>query len=147
MIETGRYLRARFRLGGREMPFLDCWGLYRTIVGEATGVWLGEYQGVTSDVAIARMLKREEVSGGWHPLGQDGAERPLDLVLMKGLVGAGRETATTRMHVGCVTRPGWMIDIEETNGVLVREFRRHPTVRNRVIGVFRPEALMARVAA
>ena len=139
MIPVRDYIRLRFAIGGRERPAVDCWGLYRLIVGELRGVWLADYEGVESGLAIARTLRREE--GTWIRVAT-GAERPLDLVLMNGMAERGAP-----QHVGCVLEPGRMIDIEETTGVMVRafrdteRFRALPTVRHRVLGVFRPESL------
>ena len=67
--------------------------------------------------------------------------------MMKGMLGAGRETITAPMHVGCVVEPGLMIDIEATTGVMVRSYRDTvrrralPTVAQRVTGLFRPAVL------
>lgn len=139
MIEVERYLRLQFRPGGRERPYIDCWGLYRLIVGEVTGIWLGEFDGAVAPLTIARTAKREASEGGWLPVAP-GDERPLDAVLMTGLFSAPRSIHAAPIHVGCVVAPGRMIDIEETAGVRVRDFRTGP-IANRVRGIFRPEAL------
>lgn len=146
MINEQGYLRLRFKDGGRERPEVDCWGLYRLIVGETTGVWLADYEGVTEALSIARTLKRERCGGSWSPV-TIGAERPLDLVLMNGQVGKGRAATLAPLHVGCVTRPGRMLDIEEGNSVLVRRYRdtaegrAHDKARVRVLGVWRAAAV------
>lgn len=146
MIRVPDYLRLRFAMGGRDRPTVDCWGLYRLIVGEQTGKWLAEFEGVESRLAIARTLAREGSSSSWTAV-PAGEERELDLVLMRGLIGKGKETATAPMHVGCVTKPGWVLHIEESVGVLHQAFRStstalaHPNVGPRVLGIYRPEAL------
>lgn len=143
---TRDYLRLAYEKGGLTRPRVGCWGLYRLIVGERRGVWLAEFAGVESDLSIARTLKAEERAGGWRQV-EDGAERELDLVLMRGMVGEGRETVLAPLHVGCVVGPGRMMHIQETDGVMIQQFRgtaralAHPNVVHRVLGVYRPEAL------
>jgi cell wall-associated NlpC family hydrolase len=146
MIRAADYLRLRFARGGRDRPAVDCWGLYRLLLGEHLGIWLPDYEGVESAVLVARTLAREQAGRTWQPV-PTGEERAFDLVLMRGMVGEGRATVMAPQHVGCVIEPGRMIDIEETTGVMVRPYRDTarwsalPTLRHRVIGVFRPEAL------
>lgn len=146
MIHLESYLRLGFLKGGRERPAVDCWGLYRLIVGEARGVWLAEFEGHAEPLRIARTASREAEGGGWVPVAA-GEERPLDAVLMTGLLGEGRATMAAPIHVGCVIGPGRLIDIEESGGVKVRAFRNTitmraaPAVANRVRGIFRPAVL------
>ncbi|WP_333822867.1 NlpC/P60 family protein [Pinisolibacter sp.] len=147
-IDARRWLRVPFRLGGRDPAIgLDCWGLYRAIVAEAAGVVLDEHGGLGAYPAIARRLTDEAAAAGWRRI-EPGAERPLDLVLMTGLVrGGDGRTRSAPLHVGCVVMPGLMIDTEETTGVMVRAFRDTalrralPTVTPRLLGLHRPAAL------
>lgn len=146
MTWTRDYIRLGFAYGGRERPAVDCWGLYRLIVGENSGVWLGEFSGVEKFSSIARTLRRQSGLPDWLPVAA-GDEKAFDLVLMKGIVGKGREAIAAPLHVGCVIEPGRMIDIEETTGVMVRPFRTTsrfkvlPTLANRVLGLYRPAVL------
>jgi cell wall-associated NlpC family hydrolase len=142
---TSNYLRLGFLMGGRERPAVDCWGLYRLIVGERLGTWLDEFGGVESPIAIARTMATTD-GPNWVRL-QPGEDRPFDLVMMRGVVGEGRAARSAGLHVGCVIEPGKMIDIEETTGVMIRAYRNTsrfsamPTVINRVTGLFRPAVL------
>lgn len=145
MTWTDDYLRLRFRKSGRVRPEVDCWGLYRLIVGERTGLWLDEFGGNESAYSIARVMAREVPGSGWDEIAP-GEERTLDMVMMRGLVGQGRATISAALHVGCVVEPGLLIDIEETSGVKVRAFRdtasraSAPSLRNRVLGIYRARA-------
>lgn len=147
VIRIEDYLRLGFLKGGRERPLVDCWGLYRLIVGEGRGVWLEEFAGHEDPLRVARTVTREATAGGWLPV-EPGRERPLDAVLMTGLLGEGRGTLSAPIHVGCVIGLGQLIDIEETGGVKVRTFRNTTTMRaapavaNRVRGIFRPAVLV-----
>lgn len=146
MIVINNYLRLSFLKGGRERPAVDCWGLYRLIVGETGGHWLAEFEGHDEPLRIARTAEREATDAGWLAVAP-GDERPLDAVLMTGLLGEGRRTLSAPIHVGCVISPGQLIDIEESGGVKVRAFRNtmtmraDPKVANRVRGIFRPAVL------
>lgn len=140
---TQDYLRLRFAMGGRVRPAVDCWGLYRLIIGERAGLWLDEFGGNESRFAIARTMTAEVPGTGWATV-TAGEEREFDMVLMRGLVGEGRATASVAMHVGCVVAPETMIDIEDVSGVMVRAFRgerARPEMRNRVLGIYRPLGL------
>lgn len=146
MIAVERYLRLGFAKGGRERPLVDCWGLYRLIVGESRGHWLGEFSGTVAPRTIARTARREAAQGEWLEI-RPGQERPFDAVLMAGLIGEGAVVHSAPIHVGCVIEPGRLIDIEEGTGVMVRayrntsRFRASPAVANRVRGIFRPLVL------
>lgn len=143
-MRTASYLRLEFLRGGRERPQVDCWGLYRLIVGEMRGVWLDEFGDVETPLGVARTMAGE--AKAWLPVAP-GAERELDLVLMFGIAGAGRDRVAAPQHVGCVVEPGLMIDIEDSMGVMIRPFRSTltraamPSVANRVRGIFRPAVL------
>lgn len=149
-IDPRQWLGLSFRLGGREPAIgLDCWGLYRLIVRETTGVDLGEHGEVDAYPAAVREMARARTSSAWRPIAF-GAERPTDLVSMTGLYrDATERTRSAPLHVGCVVAPGLMIDIEETTGVMVRPFRdvagraALPTVVPRLLGIWRHEALEA----
>jgi hypothetical protein len=146
MIWVQDYLRLRFAKGGRERPAVDCWGLYRLIVGERKGIWLSEFAGTTGDLAIARTLAFERQADWWASVAS-ASEREADLVLMRGLVGEGRESVSAPLHVGYVTAPGKVLHIQDTDGVMHQAFRdgptfrAFPTVRHRVLGIYRPKAL------
>lgn len=58
MIRIQNYLRLKYREGGRERPLVDCWGLYRLIVGEERGIWLAEFAGQEVPLSIARTTQR-----------------------------------------------------------------------------------------
>lgn len=147
-VDPRAYLACRFVRGGRDRATgLDCWGLYRLIVRDAAGIDLGDHGEVVTPARIARTLGAARHDATWRRISPDD-ERPLDLVLMTGLV--RRDDGGLRcapLHVGCVIEPGLMIDIEETTGVMVRPFRSTPrravlpTVAPRVLGVWRHIAL------
>ena len=147
MIRTADYFGLSFKRAGRERPFVDCWGLYRLIVGETAGMWLAEFAGVAELRRTAGVVRDELVGGGWLPVAA-GDERALDLVLMRGIVCHGSRVTAAPVHVGCVVEPGKMLDIEEVGGVRVRAFRStarvlaRPDVANRVLGLYRPQVLV-----
>jgi len=146
VIQVENYLRLTYLAAGRTRPSVDCWGLYRLIVGEALGIWLGEFSGLEAPRDIARTTRRESIGGDWLPIAP-GKERFGDAVLMTGLFGEGRGSIRAPIHVGCVIEPARLIDIEETMGVQLRAFRSttrlraRPEIANRFVGLFRPKAL------
>lgn len=143
---TDDYLRLRFAKGGRERPAVDCWGLYRLIVGERKGVWLSEFSGVEEGLKAAHALSDERDGGDWHPI-PGGMEQEADLVLMTGIIGEGRHTVCVPFHVGYVTSLGRMLHVQDGSGVFHHAFRDtprstiFPTLRGRVLGIYRPGVL------
>lgn len=145
-IAVESYLRLTYQPAGRARPAVDCWGLYRLIIGETQGLWLGEFSGLEEPLAMARTAQREAAGGEWLPIAA-GDERPGDAVLLRGLLGEGRSMLRAPIHIGCVIEPGRMIDIEAVTGVTVRAYRAtsrwraDQAVANRLVGLFRPRAL------
>lgn len=133
----------RYHPGGRVPPRLDCWGLYRWLVGSETGIWLPEHPGLAGSHEIVRAAKHHESRPEWNPVPL-GDERPLDLVLLQAL---GKDGRHHRGHVGCVLEPGWMVDSEAVSGISQRAYRdtdrwsAHPVVARRVCGIYRPKEL------
>lgn len=146
-IDTRAWLSTRFVLGGRDRATgLDCWGLYRAIVREVAGIDLGEHGQVRDYASIAREFTSAASGALWRQI-DPADDRPTDLVLMTGLMRADGRLHQAPLHVGCVVEPGLEIDIEETTGVMVRPYRDTlrrpalPTIRPRVLGVYRHHAL------
>jgi hypothetical protein len=142
-IPVEAYLRLAFVNGGRARPAVDCFGLYRLVLGEQLGIWLDEFGTIDTPLAAARAIAAGTSGPGWNRVAI-GTERAFDMVMMRGLVGTGRTARSLPLHVGCVLEPGRMLDIEATTGVMVREYRDTarfsalPTVLNRVLGIVRP---------
>lgn len=145
-VDTRRYLTIPFAHGGRDQRGADCWGLYRLVVGEATGIWLDEHGGLSGYPAYSRRLVGERSAGDWSEVAA-GDERICDLVLMTGYLRSEGRTHAAPLHVGCVLEPGLMIDTEEGSGVMVRAYRATlrrqalPTVTPRVLGIWRHRAV------
>lgn len=103
---TDDYIGLPFRPDGRDRTGLDCWGLYRLVLRERSGLDLPDYLGVYTAAdavslrAAAAMMDREESL--WTPVS---TPAPFDLIRMRrGPLGA---------HVGCVVSPGLMLHIQE----------------------------------
>lgn len=149
------YVTLSYKMGGRERPEVDCYGLYRLFVGEQFGEWLDDYSGHTSSVSITKKLVRERANGNWSEIARRDGERLVyktdervgDLVLMRDVFGRGDRAIVVPFHCGVVVEDGIVMEILNVKGVLTRPFRdtlRHrayATVVNRVIGVYRPAAL------
>lgn len=143
---TEAYLHLRYDPESLTPPTLNCRGLYLMIVRDRAGVALPDY-GVSADaLKWVRGIERERASGDWLEV-EPGQERELDLVLMREIVGRGDYARPLALHCGCVVEPGRMIDISRAAGVRVTQFRDTPkkrangTVRQSVIGIYRPQEL------
>lgn len=109
---------------GRELDGLNCWGLCRIARRELEGKddlpsYLGEYKVPLRYRELEKLIAQEK-DLNWQKI-ELGKEHPGDLILW-----IKRGFAT---HVAYVTRPGWMLHIEEqTLSVHVR----YPTLEHPV---------------
>lgn len=146
-IRTDHYVRTvRYDRRGLVHPNLSCWGLWRYAVEREAGPealeGLDVYPNEGHLVGQMRGLIRGRADGAWGEV-PPMSERPLDLVLMRALVGRGRTSRMVELHCGVVVGPGMLMDVEDENGVLVRCFRAvdgerpAPTLYGRVEGIYR----------
>jgi hypothetical protein len=156
MTWTQRYLSLRYR-DDEANPF-RCWELYWLYVKQECGVTLPPFNEVRASVSVMKTLAREKQSDRWIEVAVMqggvlvyqglGEEKKGDLVLMHGIVGRRRFARAVPLHCGAVVRPGILIELENVNGVMIRPFRdtltrrASPTARTRVIGIYRPSALI-----
>jgi hypothetical protein len=111
----------------------NCWGLVRRAYG-CRGIELPAFDDVGEDNlhAVARTIAPEAERGPWVAV--TGIWQPYDVVLM-----FGRPEAKSRraiIHCGIVADVRHILHTEKATGaVLVR--RDHPTIRNRIAGVYR----------
>lgn len=129
--EYSEYLGIPYLDKGRDpfvQPGWDCYGLYRWLVGERTGIWLPTYtdtylSATDNSTVSATMARRVE----WAPVPL-GSEREGDGVVF--LLGG------EPLHVGYVIEPGIMLHVlcgRET----CRERYTAPLWKKRIEGIYR----------
>lgn len=135
---TERYLAIPFVDRGARFTGCDCHGLAELIFREELGVSLPAYEGIKpgDDPAKLREILRAAATPIWKEISA-GEEREFDLVLMRGIVAAEGRRASRPIHIGMVVQPGRLIHIEQGTGVSVVDYRRHPSVKHRVISFHR----------
>lgn len=137
------YIGLPFKEKGRDRDGVDCWGGVRLVLLEQAGIetpaYLAGYEGTGRADAedIARLI-----AGGlpdYLEIPRDaGAERPLDVVLMR--------RRGLPLHVGIVAAPGWMLHAER--GADMAAARYHGfDIWQSIIGFYRHLALVNRTAA
>ena len=133
-----RYLSIPFVDRGLTRDGCDCWGLYRLIVLEQTGLKLPEYPGIEAGAALAkfRAILRAAEGPEWAEIGA-ALVRPFDAVLMRGLIERDGQRFSRPIHIGCVVEPGKLIHIEAGAGVTFVDYQRDPRVKNRINGFYR----------
>lgn len=145
-----RYLGLPFRDRGRDRKGVDCWGLVQLAFLEQLGIALPSYLEETRSgvLAIARIMRSESRTSAWDRIDAS-AERAFDVVLMNGIVEDERgRIARAPVHVGMVTKPGHLLHVERgINSVHVafrdgRRVKANPFMLNRVIAIFRHEAIL-----
>lgn len=136
--EIENWMRIPFVSGGRSEAGVDCWGLVY-IAYRSRGVTLPVY-GDTSAydlIRVHRLMGSSEELRIWHHIEGEG-ELPMDVVVMSGAMrttdGALRNAP---VHVGLVTRPGWVLHTEEQYGMLHVPLRGRQDIAKRIKGIYR----------
>lgn len=122
------YLRIPFRDRGRDATGVDCWGLVRLIYKQELGINLPSYS-----ECYGSTENKDEIAPAVTAHKQDWlavpTPRPMDVILMR--------MQGVPMHVGVVTKPGYMIHATKGIGVCherydtgkwrskIEEFARH----------------------
>ena len=119
-------------LAGLPYAGANCWSLVR-LAYRNRGIDLPAFDDIGDNLhAVARTIAPEAQRGPWAPV--TGTWQPYDVVLM-----FGRPEAKSRraiIHCGIVADARHILHTEKATGaVLVR--RDHPTIRNRIAGVYR----------
>jgi cell wall-associated NlpC family hydrolase len=112
--ELELWLRIPFKDGGRDNKGCDCWGLIRLIYGHR-GVELPTYGEIAAKdlIRVRSQISSDKGHSQWDRVVL-GSEQPMDIVVMTGAMrtsdGALRHAP---VHVGLVTKPGWLIHTED----------------------------------
>lgn len=139
-LDIADYIGIPFLTHGRTREGLDCWGLVRLVYHERFGIDLPSLAEGYADATLDRsgVCSLVEAERPAWILVTPGEEQPGDVVLLR--------LRGLPVHVGVVTRPGWMLHV--TAGVETTEERFDDGLwKLRVAGVFRHRALVRRPTA
>lgn len=132
-----RYLRIPYRDMGRNGDGCDCWGLVRIVLAERADIHLPTHATVAASGFNAKISEEAE---HWFHVKQ-GSEKPFDVVRLRSTFVARGLPVSSDIHLGIVTRKGWMLHTEEKTGpVHVR--LDHPAIRGRVRQIYRHRDLL-----
>lgn len=121
-----------------------CWGFVRTVYENELGIQLPEYGEVNArDLHEVASAVREGVTV-WHPvLPFPGAEKPFDVVLMKGWLPCSDGVARrANIHTGVVTRRGYVVHTDLSYTVVEVPLR-NQIVRGKLVACYRHSSLAA----
>lgn len=125
------YVGLPWREMGRDRAGLDCWGLFRLVMGERFGIALPAYDGLgwgeTAKAELGRFMRAAAERPEWLAI-DPGLEREGDGVLLR--------AAGAPIHVGLVLAPGLMLHIEQDIDSCVERYDRAHWAP-RVIGFYR----------
>lgn len=127
------YLRIPHREGGRSRQAADCFGLCRLIWLDRASLDLPLHDTVIDDDSIARTITGE--AEHWLPV-RRGAERIFDAVVLRSRIEHDGRMVWADVHLGLVTRPGWLIHSEARTGPVHLRLD-HPAIRHRVRRILR----------
>ena len=134
---VGHYIGLTFIEHGREAKSgLDCWGLYRLVLGEQFGLALPSYHAAyisTKDgEKLSEIITAE--SAKWRPI-TAGSEKLGDAVILR--------LRGHPMHIGLVIGDGQMLHIENKIDSAIESYT-GPRWKNRVVAFFRHQELESR---
>lgn len=129
-----RYALIRFKKAGRDYPLLDCWGAIRLVLSERAGIEVPAYGDVAAGelLKIARTIEAESSGRPWIEV--KGAPKIFDVVKMR------EDGGRAETHVGIMVSGTHMLHVEEASDASIVPLG-DVSVRSRVIGIFRHEAL------
>lgn len=135
------YLDVPFVDRGSSREGCDCYGLFVTIARERLGISIPDYPEIPQGANLAKIRAILTAAQGpqWEEIAP-GSEQPFDAVLMRSIISDGERRHSRPIHIGCVTKPGTMIHIQEKTGVSIVNYRRDPMIKNRVTGFYRYSA-------
>lgn len=138
-----RYVReAVWEDGGREHPYYDCEGICRAVLREHGGnPPIPTYGVVSADglLHVARAVRDRSALPPWIRVERAGVGM-FDIVLMNARAKVGGRNTTLQLHIGVMVSGSEMLHIEEKlRAVVVR--LDHPSIRERICGFLRHEAL------
>lgn len=96
-----KYLGIPFKEKGRDVDSVDCWGLVRLVYGQELGVEIPSYlecYKTTNDKEVLSAKIASEWKAQWE---EPTTPKEFDVIVLK--------MAGFPMHVGIVTKPGFML--------------------------------------
>lgn len=131
---VGHYIGLPFADHGRNpADGLDCWGLYRLVLGEQFGVALPSYHSgyahTCDDEKLPELIKAE--SRNWISIAA-GSEKAGDAVILR--------LRGQPMHIGIVIGDRQMLHIENKINSAIESYA-SPRWKDRVIAFYRPQEL------
>jgi cell wall-associated NlpC family hydrolase len=135
---TEKYLSTPFMDRGMSLEGCDCWSLVGLVYAAERGICLPDYAEVSGSGTpeAYRTIVREKDGPEWAAI-PAGQEEAFDVVLMRGQIEVEGRKASRPTHVGLVVHPGRLMHIERGTGVSVVDYRRHPSIKCRVISFHR----------
>lgn len=136
-----KYLFIPYAERGFSFTGCNCWGLVVLAYSIELSLQLEDYSHITARraLAIEAAIRDGQNLPPWQkqiPLGK-GEDRGFDLLVMRSVAGGESHD----IHVGLVTAPGWMMHMTKEYGVMHVRYLDHPHTKNRLVGLWRHEAI------
>lgn len=138
----------KFRDGGRERPYVDCFGFVRLAYHEQLGLTLPAWPDLTLEDLTAhdRSLLEHGFTTGFHPV-QTGFEQAFDVAVIRRPMQVNNRAKLGWWHVGLVSEPGFIVHMDQAMGLVNMPFRdtslarSSATLKPRDVMLFRHESL------
>lgn len=128
-----QYVGTQFQDGGRGNGAVDCWGLVQRVYKEQLGIDLPSYsehyENTMQAVKIGALVS--EVKMLWD---SPDKPAPFDVIILR--------IRNAPMHVGVVTKAGFMLHCEQDIGAVIEDYRSQKW-KNRIVGFARYAATSA----
>ena len=130
MMDYKAYSGVPFLEHGRDVNGWDCWGLYRHIYHDFSGLWLPEFSDCYDDIIHDRKAIGEEVKHqlkSWVDIPAS-KEKEGDVIMLR--------LRGIPMHIGYVLPKSQFIHCVESTNTVVENYK-HTLWKNRVLGFHR----------
>lgn len=129
---AARFVEVPYLEGGSSYDGMDCWGLLERVWADVVGCPLPPYPGPREWRGAGRSVaEAAEAYAARFIEVPEGQEREFDAVLIT--------TGGRPAHVGVVTAPGWMLQMEEGSNVTFERYRPSLIWGTRIAGFYRFE--------
>lgn len=133
-----QYVGLPFRDGGREKPYLDCWGLVRVVYLDRLGIELPDFPGLdhAGSSTILQCVDKSINGGPWFKVDRAG---PFDVALMLGHYTVDGITRAAPIHVGVCIDHKWLLHTEKSSNAVCVAMDSF-TISRRILGYYRHAA-------
>lgn len=136
---ANEYVGIPYKARGRTRDGVDCWGLYRLVMLEKTGIVLPSFDTIDNEdlPLVMNTMAEQSVGETWIPVARENAKN-FDCVLMRAVFSEGGLFLGGNIHIGCFVWPSYVLHVEKRHDVVLEAL---PALNHRIKGIYRHKDL------